>query len=279
MRNKLLQKVMVGVVVIAAVLSGCSSTPASASGMMTTYEENTVSVATTSNLDLAQISSETLSEDEAAGLLFMREEEKLAHDVYMALYAQWQLPIFQNIAGSEQTHTDAVVQLLTRYGLDDPAAGLAAGEFTDPTLQSLYDQLVAQGSVSLEAALRVGAAIEEIDILDLEERLSQTDKADIQRVYGNLLAGSRNHLRAFVGTLEQQTGTSYTPQYLTQTAYDAIMSGTTGRGNSRNSGGNGGQGGGNGQNSSGNGGQSGGNGRRGGSGNSTQPARGGRGRF
>jgi len=279
MRNKLLQKVMVGVVVIAAVLSGCSSAPASASGMMTTYEENTVSVATTSNLDLTQTSSGTLSEDEAAGLLFMREEEKLAHDVYLALYTEWQLPIYQNIAGSEQTHTDAVLQLITRYGLDDPAAGLAAGEFTDPTLQSLYDQLVAQGSVSLEAALRVGAAIEEIDILDLEERLSQTDKADIQRVYGNLLAGSRNHLHAFVGTLEQQTGTSYTPQYLTQMAYDAIMSGTTGRGNSRNSGGNGGQGGGNGQNSSGNGGQSGGNGRRGGSGNSTQPARGGRGRF
>ncbi|MBN2391605.1 MAG: DUF2202 domain-containing protein [Anaerolineae bacterium] len=261
--------------------------------MATVYEANTASVATTSDLDLAQTSSGTLSEDEAAGLLFMREEEKLAHDVYLALYAEWQLPIFQNIAGSEQTHTDSVLQLITRYGLDDPAAGLAAGEFTDPTLQSLYDQLVAQGSASLEAALRVGAAIEEIDILDLEERLAQTDKADIQRVYENLLAGSRNHLRAFVGTLEQQAGTNYTPQYLTQAVYDAIVSGTTGRGNSRNSSGNGGQGGGNGQNSSGSGGQSGGNGQnsggnggqngsnggRGGSGNSTQPARGGRGRF
>ena len=268
MKNKLLQKVMVGVVVIAAVLSGCSSTPASASEM-----------ATTSNSDLTQTSSGTLSEDEAAGLLFMREEEKLAHDVYMALYIEWQLPIFQNIAGSEQKHTDVVLQLLTRYGLDDSTVGLGVGAFADPALQSLYDQLIVQGSVSLEAALRVGAAIEEIDILDLEERLAQTDKADIQQVYENLKSGSYNHLRAFVGILEQRTETSYKPQYLTQTAYDAIMSGTTGRGNSRNGGGNGGQGSGNGQNSSGNGGQSGGNGGRGRSGNSTQSARGGRGRF
>ena len=268
MKNKLLQKVMVGVVVMAVVLSGCSSTPASASEMVAVPEDKVVSVATTSNSGLAQTSPETLSEDEAAGLLFMREEEKLAHDVYRALYAEWQLPVFQNIAGSEQKHTDAVLQLLTRYGLDDPTVGLGAGEFADPTLQNLYDQLVAQGRASLEAALRVGAAIEEIDILDLEERLAQTDKADIQQVYANLKSGSSNHLRAFVGTLEQQTGTSYTPQYLTQTAYDAIMSGTTGRGNGQNRGGRGG-----------NGSQGGGNSGQGRSGNSTQPARGSRGRF
>jgi hypothetical protein len=265
MKNKLLQKMMVVAVSMAVVLSGCSSILVSASEMATVPEDNPVSVVTTSNPNLAQTSLETLSEDEGAGLLFMREEEKLALDVYLALYAEWQLPIFQNIARSEQTHTDAVLQLLTRYGLDDPAAGLGAGEFADPTLQSLYDQLVAQGSASLEAALRVGAAIEEIDILDLEERLAQTDKADIRRVYENLKSGSYNHLRAFVGTLEQQTGTSYTPQYLTQTAYAAIMNGTTGRGNARNSGANGQQ--------------SGGNSGRGRSGNSTQPARGGRGRF
>ena len=48
----------------------------------------------------------------------------------------------------------------------------------------------------------MGAAIEEIDILDLQERLAQTDNADIQQVFNNLLNGSYNHLRAFVSTLE-----------------------------------------------------------------------------
>ena len=160
----------------------------------------------------------------------MREEEKLARDVYLTLYEQWELPIFQNIAGSEQTHMDSVGKLIDRYGLDDPAADNDNGEFTDPMLQSLYDDLVAAGSQSLADALRVGAAIEEIDILDLEERIAQTSVRDIQRVYDNLLKGSRNHLRSFVATLEQQAGENYEPQYLDQEAYDGILNTPMGSG-------------------------------------------------
>lgn len=177
-----------------------------------------------------------LSEAEANALLYMREEEKLAHDVYVALYNQWQLPIFQNIASSEQTHTEAIKTLLNRYGLADPAYG-EAGVFANQTLQDLYDQLVAQGSQSLPEALKVGAAIEEIDILDLEERIAQTNQPDITQVYTNLLKGSRNHLRSFVSTLQNQTGETYQPQYLSQDAYQAIM------GTSIERGGPGGQGG------------------------------------
>ncbi len=167
--------------------------------------------------------SNALSQDEIDALLFMREEEKLAHDVYMTLYEEWGMRIFTNIAASEQTHTDAVATLLARYGIADPTLGNEVGEFSDPALQELYDQLVVQGSASLEGALQVGAAIEEIDILDLEERIAETDQADIRLVYSNLLAGSKNHLNAFVSTFERQTGTSYTPQYMEQADYDAIM--------------------------------------------------------
>lgn len=171
-----------------------------------------------------------LSAEEAAALLFMREEEKLAHDVYVTLYEVWGTPIFQNIASSELTHTDAVKSLIDRYGLEDPAEGNAVGTFTDPTLQALYDQLVASGQESLASALRVGAAIEEIDILDLEERIAQTDNEDIVLVYGNLMKGSRNHLRSFVSTLERQAGEVYEPQYLTQASYDDIISADMERG-------------------------------------------------
>ncbi len=170
-----------------------------------------------------------LSDDEKASLLYMREEEKLAHDVYIALYEKWGLPVFSNIAESEQRHTDMVLALIQKYGLEDPAAGKAAGEFTNPDLQALYDQLVALGSQSEADALKVGAAIEEIDILDLKARIDQTDNEDIRIVYENLMAGSENHLRSFVQTLEQQTGETYQPQYLDQATYDAIMSGTTGQ--------------------------------------------------
>ncbi|HNF94680.1 MAG TPA: DUF2202 domain-containing protein, partial [Anaerolineales bacterium] len=130
-------------------------------------------------------------------LLFMREEEKLARDVYNQMYALWGQPVFQNIAASEQTHTDEIKLLLDRYGLADPA--LDPGQFTDANLQALYNQMIAQGSVSLTEALNVGVLIEQTDIADLQARLAQTDNADIQLVYTNLMNASYNHLAAFLG--------------------------------------------------------------------------------
>jgi len=177
---------------------------------------------------ITTIPASDLSDEEAASLLYMREEEKLARDVYDALYTVWGQPTFQNIAASEQAHMDEVKQLLDRYGLSDPA--LAPGQFTDASLQTLYDQLVAQGSVSLADALKVGAAIEEIDILDLQTRITQTDNADIQWVYNNLMSGSYNHLNAFTGVLLQTTGETYQPQYISADVYQSIVTGTMGNG-------------------------------------------------
>jgi len=202
-------------------------------GTLPTYAADTPLTTPTSAVTVA--APTPLSEAEADALLFMREEEKLAHDVYVTLYDQWGMRVFTNIAASEQTHTDAIASLLDRYGLSDPTEGNTVGEFTDPALQALYDQLVVQGSLSLADALKVGAAIEEIDILDLEERIVETTHADIQLVYARLLAGSENHLRAFTSTLARQTGESYTPQYMEQAAYDAILAagGNGGRGQQR----------------------------------------------
>ena len=131
---------------------------------------------------ITTIPASDLNDAEKASLLFMREEEKLARDVYNALYAVWGQPTFQNIAASEQAHMDEVKLLLDRYGLTDPA--LDPGKFTDANLQALYDQLVAQGSVSLADALKVGAAIEEID--KTIDHLQKTKEA---------LLGSENNLR------------------------------------------------------------------------------------
>ncbi len=179
-----------------------------------------------------------LSQAEADALLFMREEEKLARDVYAVLYQTWSLPVFDNIRASEQAHMDSLKSLLDVYGLADPASA-QAGVFTNPDLQALYDQLVAQGSVSVAEALKAGGAIEEIDILDLRQRLAETDNADIIQVYNNLLAGSENHLRAFVSNYERQTGEVYQPQYLSLEDYQAIVSATSGNGQASRGGGNG----------------------------------------
>lgn len=179
---------------------------------------------------LAPVPVGELSAEETAGLHWMREEEKLAHDVYITLGEQWGLPIFQNISRSELTHTEAVKSLLERYGQDDPAANKELGVFQNTALQDLYNQLVEQGSQSLEDALIVGATIEDLDIVDLQTQIAQTDQADIQLVYENLMKGSRNHLRAFTKTLQTQTGQVYQPQYLDQAEYDAIVEASVERG-------------------------------------------------
>ena len=238
-------------------------------------EGNTAIDAAASGTALTSLATGVITPEDAAGLAYMREEEKLAHDVYALLHDTWGLPIFQNISTSEQTHSDAILALLERYNLSDPTAGKAAGEFSDTTLQNLYNQLTAQGSQSLAQAFKVGAAIEEIDILDLQERSAQTSLADIQLVYQNLEKGSRNHLRNFVKTLQNQTGETYTPQYLSEQAYQAIVSSGIERGGA----GQGGYGqGGNGQGGSGQAGQGGsGRGGRGGQGGQGQGGAGGQG--
>ena len=149
----------------------------------------------------ASIQVTPLTDEEIQWLTYMREEEKLARDVYLSLYDEWNMRIFSNIAASEQKHTDAVKTLLVRYGIPDPAAGKAQGEFTNPDLQDLYDQLIQQGSVSNVEALKVGVFIEETDIDDLNAAIATTTHNDIKTVYSNLLKGSLNHLDAFESQL------------------------------------------------------------------------------
>ncbi|WP_456427308.1 DUF2202 domain-containing protein [Rhodocaloribacter sp.] len=179
---------------------------------------------------LAALPMEPLSEAEIAGILYMREEEKLARDVYLVLFDQWGLTVFDNISSSEQTHMDAVYALIERYDLEDPVTDGSVGAFTNATLKELYDTLVEQGAASVVEALRVGAAIEEIDILDLMRELEENvDNADVTLVYENLMKGSRNHLRAFVRNLSAQ-GVGYEPQYLSEEDYLAIINSAIERG-------------------------------------------------
>lgn len=167
-----------------------------------------------------------LSQAEIDGLLYMREEEKLAHDVYVTMYAKYRLTTFSNISSAETNHMSAVKTLLDRYGLPDPTKGKGVGVFSNQNLQSLYNALIAQGNQSLVEAIKVGGAIEEIDILDLEKYIAQTSRTDMVNVYTNIKSGSYNHLRAFSSQYQRKTGTAYQPQYLSPAVYQAIINGT-----------------------------------------------------
>ena len=165
---------------------------------------------------------EDLSAAEQEGILLMREEEKLARDVYKALYDKWGLRIFNNISQSEQTHTEAVKGLIDRYSLSDPMETDEPGVFENQELQELYDQLVDRGSASLVDALKAGATIEDLDIFDLENLLDKSDNQDVRIVFQNLVKGSRNHLRSFMKQLERNGG-SYDATYISHDYFTRIL--------------------------------------------------------
>ena len=170
---------------------------------------------------VADLPFQEVDEVEEAHLVYMLEEEKLARDVYETMNDLWGMRVFSNIASAEQTHLDAVQGLLDKYGINFKLKN-GRGQFVDETLQALYKQLIAQGSASINDALRVGATIEDVDIFDLMMALEETDNLDIQTVFQNLMKGSRNHLRAFNSLLEAN-GVTYTPQFISQENFDSIV--------------------------------------------------------
>ena len=168
-----------------------------------------------------EIQVDTISQQEKDDLLFMREEEKLARDVYLFSYDKYGEAIFNNIARSEQQHMDQMLTLINTYKLNDPASS-DRGVFSNQVLQELYNELTAQSSSSLDNALVVGATIEDLDIKDLDEAEDKTDKADILNTYDKLKCGSRNHLRSYISRLEV-SGVIYIPQFISLDEFNEII--------------------------------------------------------
>ncbi len=164
-----------------------------------------------------------LSMAESSGILYMREEEKLARDVYLFLYEIHPLRPFLNISKSEQAHMDAMLYLIDTLNLLDPVGENPAGVFQNKELQQLYNELIERGSKSREEALRVGALIEEVDLIDIQTELEENAyNEEVVRVYTNLYRASENHLRAFVGVLKV-LDVDYEPVYLDPGQFNRII--------------------------------------------------------
>lgn len=159
-----------------------------------------------------------LSKADIESIQYMREEEKLAHDVYTFYAGQYDIPIFRNISRSETAHQKAIMWLMEKYNIKDLSKE-NAGEFNNPELQKMYNELT-KGATLIDA-LKAGALIEEHDIKDLEMHLQKTNNADIQRIYTNLIRASENHLRAFVRNLSRR-GIDYQPKILTSNRFSEI---------------------------------------------------------
>ena len=197
-------------------ISNCSSD----SNTETNINDENQSV---SGININALAYEELSPEEIEGLKFVREEEKLARDTYNTLYTKWGIRVFNNIAQSEQRHTDAIKTLIEKYELEDPVVNDNPGLFVNTDLQNLYDTLTAKGDSSLVDALLVGALIEEVDILDIQKEIDEhVDNEDVAFVYDNLLNGSYNHLRAFVKNLSRQ-GVLYESKLLLIEIFNGII--------------------------------------------------------
>lgn len=182
-----------------------------------------------SNLKSVLSDDMIFEETELQMLLHMKEEEKLARDVYIALFDKWGYKVFQNISEAEDNHLNAIIFLLKNYGSEYTKIN-EKGIFSDPEFQELYKELVAKGSVSLAEAFKTGALIEEMDIKDLNEYLDKVGNENIRLVFENLNRGSRNHLRAFNNHITR-LGLTYTPVYISQDEYDQIISSQNESGN------------------------------------------------
>lgn len=185
--------------------------------------------------DIVAAPQEDLSQDEKDSILFMREEEKLARDVYLTLAEKHNVQVFKNISTSEQTHMDTMKAIIDKYKLTDSVKSDKRGEFNNSDFTNLYNDLVSKDSQNQIEALKVGATIEDLDISDLNKRLL-TNNQDVKLAFEKLRFDSENHIRAFVRNLKNQGG-DYSPQYISQTDYQAIISSEHGDNTGRQGGG------------------------------------------
>jgi hypothetical protein len=177
---------------------------------------------------VSSLPKETLEEVELARILFIREEEKLAYDVYKTMFDKYGATVFQNIPNSELSHMESMLTIIKKYELVDPVDVNPRGIFKNTTLQALYNQLIEKGNISILSAYQVGALIEELDISDLTSSQAVTNNQDVRLVYDFLNKGSRNHLRSFYKNIKFSNGT-YTPIYLSQSEFDSIVNSATER--------------------------------------------------
>jgi len=142
-----------------------------------------------------------LSDQEGADILFMREEEQMAHDLYSRWAGMYPLPVFSNIRDSETVHIYEVQLLMDRYDVPSERIGNASSGYYNPVIQSWYEAFSSQSDTSQTDALEAGVTIGQEDIADLDAAIGHTSRPDILQVWNNLRQGSMKHESAFLQAL------------------------------------------------------------------------------
>lgn len=166
---------------------------------------------------------ERISDQEAKGIRFVREEEKVAVDFYTAMNALFSSADLKKVAQSEQTHFIASGFSIDKYNLTDPTEGMTAGMFASQSLQAHYNQSIAEGSPSLMAAYITGAKLQESNLITIQNQLDRVaNNRDLRNIYDALHIATRNHLRIMIKGVNANGG-SYSPLFIDAEVFQDIV--------------------------------------------------------
>jgi len=161
-----------------------------------------------------------LSKEEKTDIQKLREEEKLARDIYIKAYNTYEYFAFVNLYKGEQIHMDNLLNLEMQYMVEDIILP-DTGKYVDESIQNFYNNHLSQITTSATDAFKVGMTTEEMIIYDIQNFENNTEEADILKVYSKIKCWSRNHLRLNYNFLNGDT--LYQPQYITIEEYNAII--------------------------------------------------------
>lgn len=165
--------------------------------------------------------TDPLTTDEIEFIYAVREDEKLAHNLYIYFVTQYPTARqLANIGNAEINHITTIERVFTYYEIDFPTLG-QPGVFTDENRQAIYTRLTAQGS-TLHEAYQVMAALEEENIVIYSKVASELTNPNLQLIINNLAQSSENHFKVLVNQITAW-GSIYTPTLLEASQYEEIL--------------------------------------------------------
>ncbi len=123
--------------------------------------------------------------------------EKVADDAYALFYQATKEQRFKTVLDQENAHEGKLALVLAVNGITNPIAQLKPGQFPDPGLRTLYQQLTAQGSTSKKAALASAVKLEKNDVSDINAILAMKPPTFVANILKELRAASLQHAKIF----------------------------------------------------------------------------------
>lgn len=156
-------------------------------------------------------------------VLYLIEQEKLAHDLYSVLDTIWVTEIFNRLSGDERNHMEKLNAVAVDFMMVVPNHfnEYLPGQYINENLRHLYHDLLLDANLSLEDAYRTCANLEERKILDLRAALKQPNFELETLTYKALLIGAEDNFKLFLrALLEMNAG--YQPIHFSNSEFEAL---------------------------------------------------------